>query len=241
MSKALVCAVLCAIGSTLVRAEGVELSERAAAEPYAPFSVPCAVRPAVRPATGLGHKESSYVEARQTLATQQLVSWLDKTFNGSASWEECELPRIAIALSGGGPKAGLTTAGVVQAFDSRDSSFGISGILQSSTYLSALSGGSLTLSGLMVNDFPKISVLKESLYDLNYQNPFLLPLQNPEQIVSITTSTKMGSKADCSRKRMSMLRTTPAIAPRSSTNMAVQSRTTSLEDLRVAMAFDGAM
>lgn len=168
-----------AIGSALVDANA-----HGPTEPYAPFSVPCAERPPVRPATGLGFEEWTYTEAREALAKQSLVSWLGKTLNDSAAWEECELPRIAIALSGGGPKAGLTTAGVVQAFDARDSTFGVSGILQASTYLSALSGGSLTLSGLMVNDFPPISVLKKALYDVNYQNPFLLPLSNPDQIVS---------------------------------------------------------
>jgi lysophospholipase len=121
------------------------------------------------------------------VADRSLEQWLKSIL----SVDECEfeLPRLALALSGGGPKAGITTAGVVQALDSRDSSYGVSGLLQSMTYMSALSGGSLTLSGQMVNNFAKISELKASLYDTNYQNPFLLALQNTAQIVSYTLAS----------------------------------------------------
>ena len=64
MSKALVYAFLsAAIGSALVDANA-----HGPTEPYAPFSVPCAERPPVRPATGLGFEEWTYTEAREALA-----------------------------------------------------------------------------------------------------------------------------------------------------------------------------
>jgi lysophospholipase len=109
---------------------------------------------------------------------------LDKALSGSTATEGCKLPRVALALSGGGPKAGLTTAGVVQALDSRDTSNGVGGLLQGMTYVSALSGGSLTLSGMMVNNFAKISELKTKLYNINYQNPYQLPIVNADQMTN---------------------------------------------------------
>lgn len=47
-------------------------------------------------------------------------------------------PSIGIAVSGGGMRAALFGAGVVNALDSRNGTFG--GLLQSSSYITALSG-----------------------------------------------------------------------------------------------------
>ena len=53
------------------------------------------------------------------------------------------VPAVALALSGGGTKAGLTTAGAVYGLDGRESSgSSTAGLLQGMTYISALSGGS---------------------------------------------------------------------------------------------------
>ena len=71
------------------------------------------------------------------------------------------LPNIAIAASGGGYRAMLNGAGVVQAFDSRTenstSPGQLGGLLQSSTYLAGLSGGSWLVGSLYTNNFSSIS------------------------------------------------------------------------------------
>ncbi|KAF1826190.1 FabD/lysophospholipase-like protein [Dissoconium aciculare CBS 342.82] len=176
-------ALLCALCNAISIPAPFEISSRATSESYAPYKVQCPfIKPQVRSANSLGPRESAYVAQRQTLADQNLKSWLDKALSGSTATGGCKLPRVALALSGGGPKAGLTTAGVVQAFDSRDTSNGVGGLLQGMTYVSALSGGSLTLSGMMVNNFARISDLKTKLYNINYQNPYQLPIVNADQI-----------------------------------------------------------
>jgi len=71
------------------------------------------------------------------------------------------LPNIAIAASGGGYRAMLNAAGIVQAFDSRtENSTGpgqLGGLLQSTTYLAGLSGGSWLVGSLYTNNFSSIS------------------------------------------------------------------------------------
>lgn len=71
------------------------------------------------------------------------------------------LPNIGIAVSGGGYRAMLNGAGVVQAFDSRTENSTaagqLGGLLQSSTYLAGLSGGSWLVGSLYTNNFSSIS------------------------------------------------------------------------------------
>ena len=73
------------------------------------------------------------------------------------------LPNIGIAISGGGYRALLNGAGAVAAFDSRtagSTSIGhLGGILQSSTYITGLSGGAWLLGSIYVNNFTTIPAL----------------------------------------------------------------------------------
>jgi lysophospholipase len=71
------------------------------------------------------------------------------------------LPNIGIGLSGGGYRAMLNGAGVVQAFDNRTpnstAAGQLGGLLQASTYLAGLSGGSWMVSSLYANNFTSVS------------------------------------------------------------------------------------
>lgn len=71
------------------------------------------------------------------------------------------LPNIGIAISGGGYRAMLTGAGVLEAFDSRTpnstSSGQLGGLLQSATYLAGLSGGSWLVGSLYTNNFTSVN------------------------------------------------------------------------------------
>jgi lysophospholipase len=71
-----------------------------------------------------------------------------------------ELPSIGIAVSGGGYRALMVGAGVLAAFDNRTTNSTatgqLGGLLQASTYLSALSGGSWLMGSLYMQNFPSV-------------------------------------------------------------------------------------
>lgn len=125
------------------------LIERQALSPYAPISTSCPNTPLVRPADSLSSGESTYVSARNALANSALSSWLQSRGSFSIS----SLPVVGFTSSGGGYRSLLTTAGVVQAFDIRDSSTGVSGVYQGLTYQAGISGGSWFLSSLAANNW----------------------------------------------------------------------------------------
>ena len=78
------------------------------------------------------------------------------------------LPNIGLAMSGGGYRALLNGAGAIQAFDNREQNGTLEkhlgGLLQASTYLAGLSGGSWLVGSIFVNNFTTITSL------LNNQN-----------------------------------------------------------------------
>lgn len=85
------------------------------------------------------------------------------------------LPNIGIALSGGGYRAMLNGAGVVEAFDSRTpnstNTGQLGGLLQASTYLSALSGGNWLVGSLFSNNFTSVSdILAQNTADSSSGN-----------------------------------------------------------------------
>ena len=72
------------------------------------------------------------------------------------------IPNLGIATSGGGYRAAIFGAGISNALDGRNSSsinIGTGGLLQSATYLSALSGGSWLLTSLIQANFPPFQEL----------------------------------------------------------------------------------
>jgi lysophospholipase len=68
-----------------------------------------------------------------------------------------KLPNIGIAVSGGGHRAMLNGAGAMAAFDDRTDGAKakghLGGLLQSATYVSALSGGGWLVGSMWVNNF----------------------------------------------------------------------------------------
>lgn len=70
------------------------------------------------------------------------------------------LPRIGIAVSGGGYRALMNGAGALAAFDSRTTGSTepgrLGGILQASTYVSGLSGGSWLVGSLYLTNFTTV-------------------------------------------------------------------------------------
>jgi len=73
------------------------------------------------------------------------------------------LPNIGIAISGGGYRALMIGAGAIAAFDSRTENATnkghLGGLLQASTYMAGLSGGSWLVGTLYINNFTSIEAI----------------------------------------------------------------------------------
>ncbi|KXT04199.1 hypothetical protein AC578_102 [Pseudocercospora eumusae] len=138
---------------------------------YAPKPTACPSTPLVRAANGLSQNEASYFSSRKPKASTALAAWLKQQGAFSTSSQ----PVIGFASSGGGYRALLETAGVIQALDARDSTANVSGVFQSLTYESGLSGGGWFLSAFSGNNWPTVSSLRDGLWEQSFQNSLLLP------------------------------------------------------------------
>lgn len=146
--------------------------EKRATSSYAPYNSTCPNTPLVRPASGISTGEFNYISARKLIATAALGTWLQKVNSGfSAS----DLPSVGLTTSGGGLRSLMEGAGVVQAFDSRDSNVGTSGLYQGLVYQAGLSGGGWFLSSLAGNNWPTVSSLKTGLWEAAFQESLFLP------------------------------------------------------------------
>jgi lysophospholipase len=118
-------------------ANGVQkLGKRATISGYQPISAECPDTPLVRDATEIAPEEAAYITSRKEKADAALAEWLQK----QGAFSNDSQPTVALASSGGGYRAQLAGAGVVKAFDARDSNTSVSGLLQGLTYHSGLSG-----------------------------------------------------------------------------------------------------
>ena len=74
------------------------------------------------------------------------------------------LPNIGMAMSGGGYRAMLNGAGALKAFDNRTpnttAAGHLGGLLQATTYLAGLSGGSWLVGSLFMNNFTTVGALQ---------------------------------------------------------------------------------
>jgi len=157
---------------------------------YAPASVPCpAILPAIRAATGLSPQENAWLPQRDNNTAGALRAILERSnisyFDAHGYMDLLiatgTIPRVAIALSGGGYRALMNGAGAIAAFDNRTANSTspgqLGGILQASTYISGLSGGSWTVGSLYTQNFTSV----ESIIDST--NGFLDSLWQFEQTI----------------------------------------------------------
>ena len=145
---------------------------QAAISGYAPIPAICPSTPLVRTASGLSASESAYIAARQPVASAALGKWLQKV---NSSFSTANLPNVALTTSGGGLRSLLIGAGVIQAFDGRDSNSAVSGLYQGLTYQAGLSGGGWLLSSFAGNNYPTISSLETNLWITAFQDTLLDP------------------------------------------------------------------
>jgi lysophospholipase len=135
---------------------------------YAPKNDYCSPN-LVRPAEGLNRKEAEYVAARKQKADVALAAWLKKQGN----FKTDSLPTIGFASSGGGMRAMFMSAGVIQAFDGRESTGSLAGLYQAFTYHAGLSGGSWLVASLAANNWPTVGSLS-SLWGTGFANTIFL-------------------------------------------------------------------
>ncbi|KAJ3041353.1 Lysophospholipase 1 [Rhizophlyctis rosea] len=155
--------------------------------PYAPTWVDCPSNPITRSVKNgpvLSEQESSWVSARQTaivdewrkyltgsnitgLDVETAVSLLGGGGGGTA-------PRVGIAVSGGGYRAMLNAAAHLATLDARNSTLPSAGVLQVSTYLAGLSGGSWLLGSMYNTNFSDWPILQTEIWRLDQSliNPF---------------------------------------------------------------------
>ncbi|KAK7690804.1 hypothetical protein QCA50_005904 [Cerrena zonata] len=166
---------------------GQALAQTQAALAYAPVYTPCPagtnlVRAASQSYNGknvqsLGSLESAYVSKRETTVLPgawssyfDTVSSYARSHNLSSgiptylsqiltSRDYKAHPRLGLASSGGGYRAAIFGAGVLDALDGRNATSvnaGLGGLLQSATYLTGLSGGSWLVLSLAQAGFPQL-------------------------------------------------------------------------------------
>lgn len=139
---------------------------------YAPGKVSCPSNSSfIREATSISESEAKWIEARHERTKLAIVDYLENAgledFNLSLVTAPNLSVNIALAFSGGGYRAMLSGAGQLAALDNRSADGGLGGVLQSSSYIAGLSGGSWLLGLLYLQNFPSIDeVVLENPYDV---------------------------------------------------------------------------
>ncbi|KAI5970033.1 hypothetical protein CANMA_000936, partial [Candida margitis] len=156
----------------------LELTIASSSHGYAPVAVPCPGGQLTRSSlTGLNPDEKRYVDNRyNNVAKPSLKSFLSGTnmtdFDIDSFLDQAN-PTIGITFSGGGYRAQLSGAGQYAALDSRTNVVngkGLGGILQSTSYISGLSGGAWLVGSLVSNDLLSVDELidQNTLWQLQY-------------------------------------------------------------------------
>ncbi|EGW34049.1 phospholipase B2 [Spathaspora passalidarum NRRL Y-27907] len=136
----------------------VVLAATSTSKGYAPFAVSCPAGSLTRDASGINSNEKTYITNRQSMAKSALATFLNnaklKDFDVPSFMKQAS-PKIGLAISGGGYRSMLTGAGELAALDSRTSSKDktLAGILQASSYITGLSGGSWLVGSIAANNY----------------------------------------------------------------------------------------
>ncbi|KFY12255.1 hypothetical protein V492_03996 [Pseudogymnoascus sp. VKM F-4246] len=142
---------------------------------YAPAPVDCpSTRLTIREANSLSANETAWLEVRRNNTIEPMSSFLSRanisgfdavSYIRGVSSNFSNLPNVGIAISGGGYRALMNGAGFLSAADNRienSTAVGqISGLLQSSTYLSGLSGGGWLVGSIFANNFTTVVALRD--------------------------------------------------------------------------------
>lgn len=142
----------------------------------------------LRKNTLLSENEYEWIQERKSNVKSNLVEFLnglnmsdygngyfDNFFNDQSSNHSENVVNIGLSFSGGSFKALLTGAGQFAALDSRTKSdknaSALQGIVDSSTYISALSGGSIMLSSLIYQNWSSVDDILQKGEIWNFTQP----------------------------------------------------------------------
>lgn len=149
--------------------------------PAAPSNPPGGGVQYVRDASSqqLGSDEANYINRHRQARQDDWNTWLSSASPGpnlniqggvqNYTNTLSNIPRTAIAVSGGGYRAMLYGAGIMQGLDARNSTAndrGTGGILQRADYLAGLSGGSWITGAMAMNNWPTSQQLRDQIFDL---------------------------------------------------------------------------
>lgn len=152
---------------------------------YAPGTVTCpSIQSFLRPADTISSLERDWISHRQEKTNAALVHYLNNVDLKGLDAQQfiansTQNITIAVALTGGNYRAMLVGAGQYAALDNRTENaykIGLGGIMQSSTYIGALSGGTYLLGSLAIQNWPSV---EETV------------LQNPNDIWNLTASNQL--------------------------------------------------
>lgn len=135
---------------------------------YGPAPVACPDTDLLRNSLGISSHEQEWVAERHK---KTLAAISDFVANAGLQVDDDVLNsdiNVALGFSGGGYRAMFSGAGQLAALDNRTAAEGgLGGVLQSATYIGALSGGAWLLASLAMQNFPLIDeVVLEDPYDL---------------------------------------------------------------------------
>lgn len=140
---------------------------------YAPGKVVCPRNGSlIREGNSISDQERRWVQQRHKKTDLALLNFLKRVnlrgFDADKFMSnKTQSPNVALAFSGGSYRAMLSGAGLLAALDNRTLHEGLGGVLQLSTYLAGLLGGSWLIGLLAMQNFPSIDeVLFENPYDV---------------------------------------------------------------------------
>ncbi|KAI3406907.2 hypothetical protein KGF56_000199 [Candida oxycetoniae] len=150
---------------------------------YAPGSVDCpSDKDLVRIADSISDEEKSWLEGRDSITRDKLSQFLNHAnmtdIDVDAYAKGNRSIHIGLAFSGGGYRAMLNGAGQLSALDSRtrnndfneqnSSISGLGGLLDATTYIAGLSGGSWLVGSIVMNNFTSVQQIvdQNKIWDL---------------------------------------------------------------------------
>ncbi|KAJ3273950.1 Lysophospholipase 1, partial [Borealophlyctis nickersoniae] len=160
---------------------------------YTPQYTTCPSTPLIRTGVNdtVGDAEKAWVDGRTEVVKGGLRAFLEgagvEGLNVDGVVNAGKVPKVAVAVSGGGLRAMLYGGSILSTFDSRTNTTNTtttntispaSGLLQLTTYLTGLSGGSWLLASLYTTDFPTISTARNTVW--NTDRNLILPFGGSE-------------------------------------------------------------
>ncbi|KAI5969186.1 hypothetical protein CANMA_001739 [Candida margitis] len=144
---------------------------------YAPGKVQCPSSDILRVADSISDEEDQWLRGRDEVTKKKVVDYLKYANMTDFNPEDYvnnlnKSIHIGLAFSGGGYRAMLNGAGQMSALDERTKGIhgknasGLNGLLQASTYIAGLSGGSWLVGSIVFNNFTSVQDIVDHKTDI---------------------------------------------------------------------------